>query len=111
MIDKAGISGAAQILTGPSFERGVRGVGSGLSRPDVAGGLEGFGDFIKNGVDKVNTSVVDFEKTTEQFASGEKVNIHELMVKGEQATMSLQLMMAVRNKVVEAYQEVMRMPV
>jgi flagellar hook-basal body complex protein FliE len=73
--------------------------------------FEQFGDLVAEGIDKVNTSLTDYEKLSKDFSQGERVNVHELMVKGEQADMSLKLMLSLKNKVVEAYQEVMRLPV
>lgn len=70
-----------------------------------------FGALVSGGVNKVNRAVSEFEGMSARFAEGERVNLHELMVKGEQADMSLRLMLSVRNKVVEAYQEVMRLQV
>lgn len=107
MIEKATIGAQVQAYSGSPVERGARGAELG----GAAQKSQGFGEFIKNGIDAVNHSVVDFEKTSQQFANGGKVNIHELMIKGEQATMGLQLMLSMRSKIVEAYQEVMRMPV
>jgi flagellar hook-basal body complex protein FliE len=46
---------------------------------------------------------------TEAFISGEDLNIHEVMLITEEAKMSLQLAVQVRNKLVEAYQEINRM--
>lgn len=73
--------------------------------------LDSFGELMTEGVGKVNQALTDYEKISKQFAQGEKVNVHEMMIKGEQADMGLRLMMSLRNKVLEAYQEVMRMSV
>lgn len=47
----------------------------------------------------------------DSVASGENVNIHQAVIAGEKAGLSFRLLMQVRNKMVEAYQEVMRMQV
>jgi flagellar hook-basal body complex protein FliE len=44
-------------------------------------------------------------------AKGEDVNIHQAVIAGEKAGLSFQLLMKVRNKMIDAYQEVMRMQV
>ena len=49
------------------------------------------------------------EKMTSQLVTGEVQDIHEVMIASQKASISLQLTVQVRNKVVEAYQEVMRM--
>ena len=66
---------------------------------------------MSEGIDKVNAAVNDFDAVSKTFASGGKVNLHEMMIKGENASMSLKLMVTLRNKVIDAYQEVMRMQV
>ena len=43
------------------------------------------------------------------FAQGKTGDIHSVMIASEQATMALQLTTQIRNKAVDAYQEVMRM--
>jgi flagellar hook-basal body complex protein FliE len=50
------------------------------------------------------------EKTT-QFLTGDATDLHEVMIAGEKADLAFQLTMAVRNKMVDAYQEVMRMQI
>lgn len=106
MIDKAISFGAPNLITGsaPSLRKGVE------AAPHESKSA-GFVDLIKGGIEKTNEAVTDFEKISEQFAAGEKVNIHELMIKGEQASISFQLMLSMRSKVIDAYQEVMRMQV
>ena len=42
---------------------------------------------------------------------GDAVDLHGLMIAGEKAQLSLQLMMQIRNKLIDAYREIMQMPV
>jgi flagellar hook-basal body complex protein FliE len=46
-----------------------------------------------------------------QANTGESVNLHELMISMEKADISLRLMVQVRNKAIDAYQEIMRMQI
>jgi flagellar hook-basal body complex protein FliE len=71
----------------------------------------GFGDLLKQAVESVNTMQVEAGRLEEAVASGEQVNIHQAIIAGEKAGMSFKLLMQVRNKMIEAYQEVMRMQV
>jgi flagellar hook-basal body complex protein FliE len=90
----------------------VEGTRSGGAAADTGvGKAKGFGDLVSEGIAKVNGAVKDFEAVSDKFSHGERVNIHEMMVKGEQADMNLRLMLSLRNKVVEAYQDVMRLTV
>lgn len=96
------------------LDKALEGARPGLAAPVPAAGTENvkaFGDLVSEGISKVNGAVRDFETISNKFSHGERVNIHEMMVKGEQADMSLRLMLSLRNKVVEAYQDVMRLAV
>jgi flagellar hook-basal body complex protein FliE len=48
---------------------------------------------------------------TELLAKGEIDNLHDVMITGQKASITLQATVEVRNKVIEAYQEIMRMQV
>jgi flagellar hook-basal body complex protein FliE len=47
----------------------------------------------------------------QQLAAGAPVNLHQVMIGLEESRMSFQLLMQVRNRLLEGYQEVMRMQV
>ena len=72
------------------------------------------GDFVAslNGFMKeVNQLQKESGESVERLVSGDITNIHDVMVAVEKASVSFELMMEVRNKVIEAYHEVMRMQV
>lgn len=94
-------------------ELGLRdGGGVGKSAP-AQPATEGpsFLDHLKEGVKEVNTINKDADAKAMDLATGREENIHETMLRMTQADLSFNLMVQVRNKVLEAYQEVMRMPV
>lgn len=68
----------------------------------------GFGDFLKEKLDEVNDKQLNLEETTEKFIKGDEVDIHKVMMDSEEAKMSLELAVQIRNKFVEAYQELNR---
>jgi len=70
-----------------------------------------FADTLKSSLSKVNQAQLEADHAAQQVAAGETKNLHETMIKLEEADISLRLMVQVRNKAVEAYQEVMRMQV
>lgn len=70
-----------------------------------------FADALKDSISQVNQAQLNADHAAEQVAAGESKNLHEAMIKIEEAELSLRLMVQVRNKAVEAYQEVMRMQV
>jgi len=51
------------------------------------------------------------DQAIQQLSTGENRNLHETMIAVEKASISFQFMSQIRNKALEAYQEVMRMPV
>lgn len=70
-----------------------------------------FGNFLKNAVEEVNELHAEANQAAEKIASGKEVDIHNTMIALEKADVSFQLMLQIRNKTLEAYQEIMRMQV
>ena len=64
-----------------------------------------FGDFIKG----VNTDQLNSEQVTADFVDGKDVELHEVMIAGEKAKTSLDLLMQIRNKTIDMYKELTRM--
>ncbi|AIY04090.1 flagellar hook-basal body protein FliE [Planococcus sp. PAMC 21323] len=73
--------------------------------------VEGFGQVLKDALKEVSAAQNESDKLTNQLITGEVQDVHEVMIASQKASLSLQMTMQVRNKVVEAYQEVMRMQV
>ena len=67
-----------------------------------------FADTLSESLDKVNDLQKEADKAIEDFAMGKTRNIHETMITVNKADLAFRLTMQVRNKIVEAYQEVMR---
>lgn len=83
-----------------------------LPQPGMAGGADGgFTDTLREAVDQVNASQKAADEQVEAFVAGEQENVHEVMIAMNQAKMHFQLMTEVRNRVLEAYQELSRMQV
>lgn len=70
-----------------------------------------FGDTIKDAVSKVSDMQSNADQVSNKLASGDAVEIHQAMIAMQKASMALQFTVQVRNKVLEAYQEIMRMQV
>lgn len=71
----------------------------------------GFSDLFRKTVDSVNVDQVNANTAIKELVAGRNKNIHETMLAIEKADTSLKLMMQVRNKVLDAYREIMRMQV
>lgn len=70
-----------------------------------------FGDILTNAMNELNSLQNTAATMNEDFVAGKTENIHQVMIAGEEASLALQMVMEVRNKVLEAYQEIMRMNV
>ena len=90
----------------------VRRIDTGLSSP-AASKVEGssFKDVLKDSVSEVQRLQNEADATIRQLVAGEIKDVSAAMVAIEKADVSFQTMMAVRNKIVAAYEEVMRMQV
>ena len=99
----------------------IKGIESGIginkafnSAGASAGGAvpaESFGKFLGEMIEKVNSSQQQSDKAVQELITGETKSLHEVMIAMEKASISFQFVNQVRNKAVEAYQEIMRMPV
>lgn len=69
-----------------------------------------FGGFLKDAIGKVNELELQSQKADEMLAIGETENIHEVMIAAQKAEIALQFTMEVKNKIMEAYKEIMRLP-
>ena len=64
-------------------------------------------NLLAESLENVNDFQLKADKTVEDFATGKKQFIHETMLALSKADIAFRLTMQVRNKVVEAYQEIM----
>lgn len=70
-----------------------------------------FAQFLKQSIEEVNAAQIESDTLTKKMALGENVDLHQVMIASQKASITLQATMEIRNKVVEAYQEIMRMQV
>ena len=70
-----------------------------------------FQALLKENINKVNNLQLESNQLTEDFALGKTDNIHQVMIAGEKAETSMKLTLAVQNKVIDAYKEIMRLQV
>lgn len=86
---------------------------SGLRRDLVAPSAEkkSFVDTLQEAVNQVNQLQVTADRKMEDLATGKAKSIPDVMIAAEKADIALKLMVQVRNKVIEAYQEIMKMQV
>lgn len=93
-------------IIAPELETGA--APKGAAAPEGEGG---FADLLQEGIDRLETLEKNANDQVRKMLAGEDVELHRVIMAGEQAGLAFELMMSVRNKVVDAYQEVMRMQV
>ena len=74
-----------------------------------SGVQKSFSEFLDAQLEDVNTAQIEADKSVAAMATGRSHNIHEMMIALDKADVSFRLATKVRNKAVEAYQEIMRM--
>jgi flagellar hook-basal body complex protein FliE len=95
---------------------GIRALGSidprtaylGQPKPAPRGG---FGEALASAIDSVDQAQAHRDDLVASMVRGEALEVHDVMTAAEEAQLAFDLMLEVRNKLLESYQEVMRMQV
>lgn len=69
-----------------------------------------FGQVLTEALARADSRVTDANTAVGDLVSGKSVNTHDVMIKLEEAHLALQWTIQIRNRALEAYQEIMRMP-
>ena len=64
---------------------------------------------VSEGLEQVNQGLLASQADLQRLAAGDAGNLHDIVIRLEENRISLQLLLQVRNRVLEAYQDVMRM--
>jgi len=83
-------------------------------QPQAAAAAEPVGRFAEwfdGQVGQLNTQLLQAEQGVQQLAAGDAASLHDVMIRMEEARLSMQLAVQLRSRVLEAYQDVMRMQV
>lgn len=70
-----------------------------------------FADTLKDAVGSVNELQKSSDKAMQALATGKTDNVADVMIAAEKADIALRVMVQVRNKIIDAYQEIMKMQV
>ena len=87
----------------------LNGAGSNIHTKDKENKEISFKDMMNTEIDKVNDAQLRADDMTHKFMTGETDNLHDVMIATEEARISLELAVQVRNKVIEAFKEVNNM--
>ncbi|MCW2926389.1 MAG: flagellar hook-basal body complex protein FliE [Thermoleophilia bacterium] len=101
----AGISLPMELLDGGA----VRGAGTAVAGAEQTTGAGSFSAVLKDKLTSLNAQQVDASSASQDMATGNVDDVAQSMLRIEQANVSLQMATQVRNKVIEAYQEILRM--
>ncbi|HZX20911.1 MAG TPA: flagellar hook-basal body complex protein FliE [Clostridia bacterium] len=77
----------------------------------LSGDVVSFSAFLRESIEKVNLLEEDARQYDLKIATGQLENIHEAMIATQKADIALQLTMQIRNKILDAYREIMRMQI
>lgn len=80
-------------------------------RMDGGGKASGFGEVLKDAISTVSELQNQSNQEIQKLMTGESKDLHTTVIAMQKADLSFQMMMQVRNKIVQAYQEIMRMQV
>jgi flagellar hook-basal body complex protein FliE len=70
-----------------------------------------FGSMLKDAIGTLDSLGQQADDSSLKLATGQPVDIHDVMLNSEQASLGFQLALQVRNKLVDAYSEIMRMSI
>jgi len=70
-----------------------------------------FSDQFKQALEQLNTAQKESEVKTEKLVNGEIDQLHEVMIAAQKASISMSLAVEVQSKVIDAYNEIMRMQI
>jgi flagellar hook-basal body complex protein FliE len=79
--------------------------------PGASGAPGDFASWLTQSLDGVNQQLVQADHGLQSLATGEAQNLHQVMISLEQARVGIQLLAQVRNRLLDAYQEILRMQV
>ncbi len=113
------VSSFFQQQTPAALELGQLGQAGKIETPELGGAAAvqtapptaSFGAILDNFVSDVNTKMEAGSAEQANILSGESTNLHQAMISMQEAGVAFSLMVEVRNKLVESYQELMRMQV
>lgn len=96
------------MIGGISGEAAVTSIKKGVSDGD---NQKGFGSILEGAMGEVNHLQNAADQAVEELATGRSEDVHNTMIALQKADVSFQLLMQIRNKVVSAYETVMRMQI
>lgn len=70
-----------------------------------------FGQMVSQGINEVNQELLVSQTNLQQLAVGNVQNLHQIMIQLEESRLSFQLLLQVRNRLLDTYQDLMKMQI
>ena len=87
-------------------------VGNAFSRkPELTSNSSPFGKMLTDSIKQVNRLQLEADSSINDLSTGKQLDIHRTMIAMEKASISFEMLMQIRNKVISAYDKIMRMPI
>ncbi len=75
------------------------------------GGKDNFGDLLKNAIESIENLQKEAGESQDKLIRGEAAELHQVMIAAEKAGLSFDLLLEIRRRLIDAYQELIRMPI
>lgn len=74
---------------------------------DTSAPGKSFGQFLNEAIQEVNQAQQHADDLTTRFAAGEPLDVHQVMIASQEASVTLDLAVQVRNRLLDAYQQIL----
>ncbi len=94
--------------------KGTIGIPETILNPQVqqpAAEKAGFNELLNVAIKQLNETQVNADSAIAQLAAGQNIELHNVVLAAQKASLTMQLALQVKNKITEAYQEIMRMQI
>jgi flagellar hook-basal body complex protein FliE len=105
------LSQQAQALVAAANAQSLQGAAPVMAGDSAAPVAGAFGQLVSDGLSRINGQLIGSQVDLQKLATGDAQNLHQIMINLEESRVSFQLMMQVRNRLLEAYQDIMKMPI
>jgi flagellar hook-basal body complex protein FliE len=82
-----------------------------VSGPQAGAGADGFASILAASFDKLQGAQSTADSLATQAATGDLKDVHDYMIASTEAGLATEMVVTIKNKAVEAFNEIMRMPV
>ncbi|MFC4557112.1 flagellar hook-basal body complex protein FliE [Virgibacillus kekensis] len=83
------------------------------TKPEISPGeaQSKFADTLKSAIEGVNNTQITSDKMTQALANGQAEDLHNVMITAQKASVTLETSVQIQRKVIDAYNEIMRMQI